>query len=112
MSVFHWRYEFGLDVLSGIDGKIVKTQLIHRIKLIYKFTKFMEDFKRLFKLRQDCLSLALRTVCVLFHRSLKLIYFFLLDLFFVLILFGTAKGEVGWIEAYFLKGGSVKLFDF
>ena len=48
MSVFHWLCKFGLDVLLGIDAKIIQTQLVHRIKLIYKFTKFMEDFRRMF----------------------------------------------------------------
>jgi hypothetical protein len=48
VSVFHWRYEFGLDVLLGIDAKIIKTQLIHASKLKNNSTNIMEYLKRLF----------------------------------------------------------------
>lgn len=43
VSVFHWLYNFGLDVPLGMDVKNIKTQLIHSMKLIYKFTNFIED---------------------------------------------------------------------
>ena len=49
--VFHWLYNFGLDVPSGMDVRIIKTLLIHGIKLIFKFTNFMEDYKTIFYVR-------------------------------------------------------------
>jgi hypothetical protein len=46
--VFHWLCKFGLDVLLGIDVKIIKTKLVYGSKLIYNFTNIMEDLKRMF----------------------------------------------------------------
>ena len=47
VSVFHWLCKFGLDVLLGIDVKIIKTKLVYGSKLIYNSTNIMEDLKRL-----------------------------------------------------------------
>ena len=46
MSVFHWLYKFGLDVLLGIDAKILKTQVVQAIKLKCNSTNIMEDLKK------------------------------------------------------------------
>lgn len=58
MSVFDWLCKFGLDVLLGIDAKIIQTQLVHVGKLKCNSTNIMEDLKRLLCLSQNCLSLA------------------------------------------------------
>ena len=43
VSVLRWLCEFGLDVPLGIDVKKYKTQLVSGIKVIYNFTKILED---------------------------------------------------------------------
>jgi hypothetical protein len=45
---FHWLCKFGLDVLLGIDVKIIKTKLVYGSKLINNSTNIMEDLKRMF----------------------------------------------------------------
>jgi len=51
MSVFHWLYKFGLDVLLGIDAKIIKTQLVYGIKIINNSTKYYGGFEKIIILK-------------------------------------------------------------